>query len=129
MKFGYTIIYVANVEATALFYERAFGIKRRFVHESNQYAEMETGQTTLAFASNEMRILNELEIMGNDLANLRATGFEVAFVTENVEQSYTLAVSQGAISVAKPKLKPWGQQVAYVRDLNGVIIEICSEMK
>jgi lactoylglutathione lyase len=129
MKFGYTIIYVVNVEATVLFYELAFGIKRRFVHESKQYAEMDTGQTTLAFASNEMGILNELEIMGNDLANLKAPGFEVAFVTENVEQSYTLAVSQGAISVSKPKVKPWGQHVAYVRDLNGVIIEICSEMK
>jgi uncharacterized glyoxalase superfamily protein PhnB len=50
MKFGYTILYVADVPATVSFYERAFGLARRFVHESNLYAEMETGSTTLAFA-------------------------------------------------------------------------------
>ena len=50
MKLGYTIIYVADVLATVAFYEKAFGLARRFVHESNLYAEMETGSTALAFA-------------------------------------------------------------------------------
>ena len=31
-----------------------------------------------------------------------------------------------AIALAKPKKKPWGQMVSYVRDLNGVIVELCS---
>ena len=50
MKLGYTSIYVADVLATIDFYERAFGLKRRFVHESNLYAELNTGETVLAFA-------------------------------------------------------------------------------
>ena len=49
MKLGYVIVYVADVAATVAFYERAFSLKRRFVHESGQYAEMETGATALAF--------------------------------------------------------------------------------
>lgn len=53
MKFGYTIIYFANVEATVLFYESAFGIKRRFVHESNQYAEMDTGHRQIIHRGGE----------------------------------------------------------------------------
>lgn len=34
MKLGYTIVYVADVPTTIDFYERAFGLKRRFLHES-----------------------------------------------------------------------------------------------
>lgn len=48
MKFGYTIMYVENVEQTVEFYEAAFGLSRRFIHEGG-YAEMDTGDTTLAF--------------------------------------------------------------------------------
>ena len=40
MKFGYTIVYVPDVLASVEFFERAFGLKRRFVHESG-YGEMD----------------------------------------------------------------------------------------
>jgi catechol 2,3-dioxygenase-like lactoylglutathione lyase family enzyme len=33
MKLGYTILYVADVAASLSFFERAFGLKRRFLHE------------------------------------------------------------------------------------------------
>jgi lactoylglutathione lyase len=51
MKFGYTIIYVPDVTASLVFFEKAFGFTRRFLHESGDYGELETGATTLAFAS------------------------------------------------------------------------------
>jgi hypothetical protein len=38
MKFGYTIFYVKSVVETVEFYERAFGLQRKFIHESEQYA-------------------------------------------------------------------------------------------
>jgi hypothetical protein len=40
VSFGYTIIYVADVVATLAFYEKAFGLKRRFLHESNFMASL-----------------------------------------------------------------------------------------
>jgi len=42
MKLGYTIIYVADVLRSICFYEAAFGLKRRFVHDSNLYGELDT---------------------------------------------------------------------------------------
>ena len=45
MKLGYTILYVSDVEKTVAFYEAAFGLTRRFIHEGG-YAEMDTGETT-----------------------------------------------------------------------------------
>ena len=47
MKFSYTILYVKDVAQSVAFYERAFGLKQRFIDESGQYAEMETGETSL----------------------------------------------------------------------------------
>jgi catechol 2,3-dioxygenase-like lactoylglutathione lyase family enzyme len=54
MKLGYTILYVADVDSSLSFFERAFGLKRRFLYESGAYGELETGETTLSFAAHEL---------------------------------------------------------------------------
>ena len=51
VRLGCAIIYVPDVTAAVEFYERAFGLARRFVHDSGEYAEMETGATALGFAN------------------------------------------------------------------------------
>lgn len=128
MKFGYTIVYVKDVAATIDFYERAFGLTRRFVGDDNQYGEMETGETTLSFASNELAQSHyAIRFHPNDPASAPG-GVEIALVTPDVEAAFASAVSAGAAPLAEPERKPWGQVVSYVRDLNGVLIEICSPM-
>ena len=126
MKFGYTILYVKDVEKAMAFYESAFGLKRKFVHEIG-YGEMDTGETKLAFASVELATSN-----GVSFAQANSEGpapaVEVAFVTDDVQAAFAVAVKAGAVPVAAPKQKPWGQTVGYVRDLNGFLVEICSPM-
>ena len=128
MKFGYTIAYVRDVGETVGFWERAFGLKRRFVGENNEYGEMETGETTLAFASNS---LGESNLPGgfrkNDPSEPPA-GVEIALVVEDVEVAFRSALEAGATKEAEPKTKPWGQIVAYVRDPDGLLVEIGSKM-
>ena len=51
MRLGYVILYVPDVPATLAFYERAFGLARRFLDEKGVYGELETGGTALAFAA------------------------------------------------------------------------------
>lgn len=125
MKLGYTIIYVADVIAAIDFYERAFGLQRRFVHDSNLYAELNTGETVLAFAGEEMAEINGLAIRPNRKSDI-AAGFEIAFVTDDPQAAYETAIGAGANAVAPPVEKPWGQIVGYVRDINGCLIELCS---
>ena len=128
MNFAYTILYVQDVAASVAFYEQAFGLTRRFVHDSGEYAEMETGATTLSFASNALAESNLPEgFQQNRLSNPPA-GIEIAFTTENVEAAFDRAVKAGATRVSPPQTKPWGQQVAYVRDIDGVLVEIASPM-
>ena len=54
MKLGDTILYVPDVAASLAFFEKAFGLKTRFLHESGTYGELETGATTLSFAAHEL---------------------------------------------------------------------------
>lgn len=125
MKFGYTILYVPDVLAAVEFYERAFGIPRRFVVEGNLYAEMETGATTLAFAAESMAELNQVQVRPNRRGE-RSAGIEIAWITDDPYNAYQTAISAGAEPVHPPSQKPWGQTVAYVRDLNGCLVEIGS---
>ncbi|MBU6373541.1 MAG: VOC family protein [Alphaproteobacteria bacterium] len=125
--FGYAIFYVADVPATVAFYEAAFGLAPRFVHESKLYAEMETGATALAFAGEEMIDANGLTLRPNR-AGETAAASEIGLVTEAPDALFDRAVAAGAEPVKPPQAKPWGQTVAYVRDLNGVLVEICSPM-
>ena len=128
MHLGYTIVYVRDVPATVAFYERAFGLQRRFVHESGSYAEMETGATALAFVSQDQAgaVLPD-GFQALDPAK-PPVGMEIALVTPDVRAAFVRAVDGGAVAVVEPVEKPWGQVVAYVRDPDGTLVEIASPM-
>ena len=125
MKLGYVIVYVPDVAAAVAFYERAFGLARRFVHESGQYAEMETGATALAFALEDLVAVSCPGFRANRL-DADPAGVEVGLVTDDVTASFARAIEAGAVAVLAPTRKPWGQTVSYVRDSNGFLVEICS---
>jgi lactoylglutathione lyase len=126
MKFAYTILYVPNVAQALAFYESAFGLTRGFVHECGDYAELQTGETALSFASLTLAESNvEGGVTPSDLAH-RPPAFELAFSTDDVAASYERALAAGASSATPPTLKPWGQTVSYVRDVFGNLVEICT---
>jgi catechol 2,3-dioxygenase-like lactoylglutathione lyase family enzyme len=125
MKFGYTIIYVPDVLASVEFFEKAFGLKRRFLHESG-YGEMETGSTALAFATHGLGESNLPNGYVRADSSKIPLGVEIALVTDDVAASHAKAVSEGAISLKEPAQKPWGQTVSYVRCPDGTLVELCS---
>ena len=128
VKFGYTIIYVPDVSASLAFFEQAFGLHRRFLHESGTYGELETGSTALAFAAHE---LAEMNFSGGHVAadtSPRPLGVEIGLVTPDVSSAHARAVAAGASELAAPVSKPWGQVVSYVRCPDGTLVELCSPM-
>jgi lactoylglutathione lyase len=125
MRFGFAIVYVPDVPATIAFWEQAFGLARRFVVEGGDYGELETGGTVLAFASEALAASHGFAIRPNR-AGEDPAGFEVALVTEDVQAAFDRAVAAGATPASDPEQKPWGQTVGYVRDPNGVLVELCT---
>ena len=126
MKLGYTMIYVPNVAASLTFFEDAFGLSRRFLHESGDYGELETGETTLAFASHELGKMNFPAGFVAASESSKPLGVEIALVTPSVEQAHAKALTAGATELKEPETKPWGQVVSYVRCPDGTLVEICS---
>jgi lactoylglutathione lyase len=128
MHFGYTIVYVRDVEASLAFFERAFGFQRRFLHESGGYGELDTGRTALAFARHDVARGN----LGHDYVAADSSpaplGVEVGLVTADVAAACERAVQAGAKQLAAPTRKPWGQTVAYVRTPDGTLVELCTPM-
>lgn len=128
MKFGYTITYVPDVGASLAFFEAAFGLSRRFLHESGTYGELDTGETTLAFAALELAATHFVEGVVAASESDRPLGVELAFVTPDVEAAHARAVAAGASELAAPATKPWGQVVSYVRCPDGSLVELCTPM-
>jgi lactoylglutathione lyase len=126
MKLGYTIVYVPNVEASLRFFVEAFGLTQRFLHESGDYGELDTGATTLAFAAHT---LGETHFPNGHVRaseSKQPLGMEIALVTDDVPAAHARAMAHGAVEMMVPKQQPWGQVVSYVRAPDGTLVELCT---
>jgi uncharacterized glyoxalase superfamily protein PhnB len=128
MKFGYTILYVDDVEGTVAFYERAFGLQRKMV-QPNEFGELDTGPTRLSFAAkSHVKSLFPIPFQPSGPKH-DAPPVEIGLVTLDVQAAFDRAVAAGAVVVTQPTKKPWGQIVGYVRDNNGFLVELCTPME
>lgn len=128
IHFAYTILYVQNVEKSVEFYEKAFGFVRKFVTPENDYGELLAGATTLSFASHSLARSNFKDAYTESSPSDKPLGMEIGFTCLNVEETVNAAVKAGGTLLENPKTKPWGQVVAYIRDPDGFIVEICTPM-
>ncbi len=130
VSLGYAILYVPDVAASLAFYEKAFGLTRRFFNDDNgvAYGELQTGAACLAFASLELAKghLQQPFVAANP--GQPPLGVEIALVSSDVDGLYRRAVDAGAVSLQAPEKKPWGQTVALLRDNAGHLVEICTPM-
>jgi len=123
-KLGWVIVYVPDVEAAIAFYEQSFGMVRKFVAPDASFGELNSGETTLAFATEG---LGESNFEGGfERPGDRPYNVEIALVFDDPEAAFARAVKNGATVLAEPKRKPWGQVVSYVRDPFGTLLEVCS---
>ncbi|MBS7255700.1 VOC family protein [Flavobacterium branchiicola] len=129
VKFGYTILYVEDVEKSIAFYENVFGFTRKFISPGSDYGELNTGETTISFASKKLAAQNLKEGFLESNLEDKPFAIELGFITDEVGELVQKATSFGAVLVTEPAKKPWGQIVAYVRDTDGFLIEICTEVE
>ena len=126
VKFGYTIVYVADVEKSLAFFEAAFSMSRRFITDEKDYGELATGATTLAFAAHALGTTNFSGGYVSATDSDRPLGIEIALVMADVASAHASALKHGAVELKAPSAKPWGQIVSYVRCPSGVLLELCT---
>ena len=128
MKFGYTILYVDDVPATLTAWEQSFGLTREYLHEDGIYGELSTGETTLSFAEREFGRSHFTDPETRALFDGRPALFEIGLLTPDVAEAYARATAAKMTGVGEPVEKPWGQVVAWVRDPNGILVELATPM-
>jgi uncharacterized glyoxalase superfamily protein PhnB len=90
---------------------REYGGKRKLAHERNKNERQEL---PISFRENQV--------------DQDPAGIQVSFITDAVPKAFEQAIKAGAISVVEPRQMPWGQTISRVRDCNGVLVSIVSEM-
>ena len=124
-KLGWVIVYVPDVEAAIGFYERSFDLKRRFVAPDASFGELDTGETRLSFASEELGGSHFEQGFRRPSAD-QPFNIEVVLVFDDVEAAFARALENGATALAQPGKTDWGQTIAYVRDPFGTLLELAT---
>ncbi|MEM8530788.1 MAG: alpha/beta hydrolase fold domain-containing protein [Chloroflexota bacterium] len=121
--FSHTMIHVADVAQTVAWYNNVFDLKTKFITEDSQYAELLTGNTTLALSANALEHSKYGDFAENSLGEL-PPGFHIAISVPNLQTTYQKALESGAVNINPPEAQPWGGRVARIRDVNGVLVAI-----
>jgi lactoylglutathione lyase len=50
----------------------------------------------------------------------------VALWSDDIESDWRRAVEAGALVVSPLSAKPWGQVSGYLRDADGIVVELCT---
>jgi lactoylglutathione lyase len=98
--------FVADVPATVAFYEKAFGLRLRYMHPSLGYAELEAKDTLVAFIGEgfiaDLRLLGDLRYRPDrDAADAAAA--QLALGTDDTERDGQLPASADAVVVRTPE--------------------------
>jgi lactoylglutathione lyase len=123
MRLSFAIVYVKSIKDSVAFYEKAFGLKCTMLHESGLYAEMETGNTTLGFSQHQLIDFLKIDYQQSTLST-PPFGVQITFEPEDVDRAYEHALYCGAKAVKAPEVMPWNWKCAYLRDIDGFLIEL-----
>ena len=129
VKLGYVITYVNDIEVAVLFFERAFGFKKKFIDESKTYAEMATGETIIGFANHSLGKENLVEGYVDAGKSKLPLGMELGLTCDDLEMTHKKAIECGAVEISPPIKKSWGQIVSYLRCPSGILLELGDEIQ
>lgn len=129
IKFKYVILYVEDVEKSMNFYRDTFDTPVKFITPEKDYGELLTGETSLSFASLPLAGSNVKQGFLSSRSEEKPFGIELGFTTDDVENLLEKAIKNGALLYEEIAVKPWGQKVAYIKDPDNYLVEICTEIQ
>ena len=122
MQRCFTSIFSADVDTTAAFYERLFGMRRHF--DSDWFVIL----THPDAGGLELGILERANAIVPESARAAPAGFMVSFVVADCEAVWERARELSAELVEPPTDMTYGQRRALLRDPEGTLIDISSPL-
>ena len=126
LRLGWVIVYVDDPTAACAFYEDTFGLRGEFAVD--EYAQLDTGPTKLAFASYALGEKNFAGGVRRAALEGQPPNVEITLVADDVDAAHARALEAGCTPLAPPEDKPQGQRVAYVRDPFGTLVELATPL-
>jgi lactoylglutathione lyase len=123
-QLGFVILFTRDVPKKMAFYERAFGLQKKHVAEGEAYGEMH-GDVPIQFVQEDFARGYVPDFVTNRPERPPAA-IEIGFLADDVPAAYQRAIDAGCTSIAPPEKRPWGPTIAWVRDDEGVLVELCS---
>jgi lactoylglutathione lyase len=120
-----TVMYVEDVARSVAFYEAALGFRCRYTDDRGVYADLDTGGSTLALNAQRSAAHESCTRTDSHLGG-PPPSVEIAIEVDDVAGAVARAVASGAVVVRDPEMKYWGQTIAFVRDPDGHMIQLCS---
>lgn len=119
-------IWTNDIDKMKVFYNQVLGFK--IENDLGNYVEFENAGVRFAICMREVMYSYSNEYEKEPFGQ----GFELAFPCESpndVDESFNMLISKGAISVHVPQDMPWNQRTALFADPDGNIHEIFAEIK
>lgn len=122
----YVVLVVSDLDQSVTFYRDVLGLT--LGHRSGPYAQFDTGPTRVSLYQRDAMA----ETIG--AGALRppppdAPGFELGFKVGDVDAAYAELVERGAQPQTPPTDRPWGQRTAYLRDPDGHLVELATQLE
>ncbi len=114
-------IKVSDFNKSLTFYKEVLELPVQIEDKDNQFAELVLGNSLIALLTEAT-----LKDMSENLTfvNLSDNSFLFAVEVDNLEKTYNNLLKKGVNFIQEPKSTPWGQKVAYFKDIEGYIWEI-----
>ena len=121
----YVVLVVEDLDRSLAFYRDHLGLSLR--HRAGNFAQLETGRTRFGLftrAAMAEALHQELEP-----PTVGQAAFELGFKVEDVDAAWNELTAAGVPGVTPPETRPWGQRTAYVRDPDGNLVELATQLR
>lgn len=111
---------VANFSEAFDFYTNSLELEVKIHDEKNKFAELQLGDLKIALLTDDT-----LESMcgKSQLAKSGLSNIVIAVEVDDISEKYN-QLKDKVKFIEKPKTTPWGQKVAYFKDIEGYVWEI-----
>ncbi len=124
MRFSFTYLWVPDVEKAMAFHEKAFGLPVRIPPEAGEWGLLGDPGHPLGFEAHRVAPQRARGAFPDDYVRGKPAGFYLVHDVPELSSALERAVSAGCTVLSGPELTPAQNNVAFVMDPDGIVVEL-----